>query len=104
MFILSATIEDLYACTEGVLHYQGPRIDFQSEGAEIVLYFVSPRGAFMMDAPEGKNFVFWFSRTQKNVFLDMFAKILFLCHKCYLYSRKMERPWPLRPLRLRGPW
>ena len=46
----------------------------------------------------GKNFVFWFSRTQENASLDTFSKNFVLCHQCFLFSRKVEGPWPTRLL------
>ena len=54
---------------------QGLRIDFQSEGAKIVLYFskLSPGDASLVDAG-GENFVFWFFSTQENAFQDEFSK------------------------------
>ena len=52
---------------------QDPRIDFQIEGAKIVLYLVFPRGAPLVDAG-GENFVYLFARTQENAFLDTFSK------------------------------
>ena len=68
---------------------QCPRFDFHSERAKIVLYFVSPRGE------RGEYFVFWFSRTQEMPSKISFQKILFLYHKCFLFSRKIEGPCPL---------
>ena len=73
--------------------FQGPRIDFESEGAKIVLYLVSPRGSSVVDAG-GKNFVFWFSKTQENAFLDAFSKNFVLCRKRFWFIRKVEGPWP----------
>ena len=52
-----------------MIHSQGPRIDFQSEGAKIVLYLVFPGGASVVGAG-GEIFVFWFSRTQEKAFPD----------------------------------
>ena len=64
----------------------GPCIDFQSEGAKIVLYLVS--------------FVVWFSRTLENAFLDAFSKNIVLCHTCYFIQQKSKMTH-LAP-RLRG--
>ena len=50
----------------------------------------------MVDAG-GENFVFWFSRTREDAFLGAFSNNFVFCHKCFLFSRKMERPWPTRP-------
>ena len=38
-----------------------------------MLYLVSPGGTSVVDTG-GKNFIFWFSRTQENAFLDAFSK------------------------------
>ena len=40
----------------------------------------------MVDAG-GENFVFWFTRTQEEAFLDTFQRILFLCHKCFFVQQ-----------------
>ena len=45
----------------------------------------------------GENFVFLFSRTQENAFLVASSKNLFLCHKFFLWSRKVEGPWSTSP-------
>ena len=50
----------------------GPVYRFQSEGAKIVLYIVSPRGTSMVEA-RGENFAFLFSRTLENAYLDTFS-------------------------------
>ena len=39
----------------------------------------------MVDA-EGGNFVFLFSRTLENSFLDVFSNNFALCHKCFFGS------------------
>ena len=52
---------------------QGSRIDFQREGAKIILNLVSPGGASTVDAG-GENFILWFSRTQQYTFLDAYSK------------------------------
>ena len=78
---------------------QGPRIDFQSEMAKVVLYLVPPRGASMAD-DGGENFVFWFSTTQKTALLDAFSKNfvfvphMFLCsvEKCRGHGPAVPHP------------
>ena len=60
-----------------------------------MLLFVSPGGASIMDAG-GENYVFWFSRTEeKDAFLDAFSKNFdFVPQMFFLFSRKVEVPWP----------
>ena len=52
---------------------QGPRIDFQSKGATIVPYLVSPVGVSMVGT-EGELFAFCFSRTQENDIQEAFLR------------------------------
>ena len=81
----------------------GPRIDFQNEGAKIVLYLVSPEGASMVDAG-GENFVFLFSRTQEKAFLDTFSKKFVSVPQIFFCSAKTWRSHGLPPPpQLRGP-
>ena len=50
----------------------------------------------MVDA-RGENFVFWFSRTQKNASLDAFQTILFLRRKFFVQQKSggaMVHPTP----------
>ena len=68
---------------------QGPRIDFQIEGAKNGLYFVSPGGASMVDAGR-ENVVFWFSRTQEHAFLDAFSKNFTFLPEIFFVQQKSE--------------
>ena len=51
-----------------------------------MLYFVSHGSISKVDA-RGEIFVFLFSRTQENSFLDTFSEN-FLCHKCFFVRQK----------------
>ena len=67
-----------------------------------MLYIISPEGAPMVDTG-GENFFSWFSRTQENAFLYAYSKKFVFCHTCFLFSRKVEGPWPIRPPSYMGP-
>ena len=70
--------------------YQGPRIDFQSEGANIVQYLVSPGGASIVGAEE-ENYVFWSSRTQENAILDALSKKFCFCATYDFFVQQISR-------------
>ena len=72
---------------------QGP---FQSDGAKIVLYFVSPWCTTIVEAG-GKNFVFLCARAQENAFLDTFSPN-FVYMPLFLVQQKSGGAWPPDPL------
>ena len=67
-----------------------------------MLYIVSPEGASMAEA-EVENFVFLFSRTQENAFLDAFSKKFVFVPQIFCSAEKWRNHGPPGP-QLRGPW
>ena len=51
-----------------------------------------------MEDAECENFVFWFSRTQENAFLDAFSNSFVPGPHMFFAQQKMKGPWPTRPL------
>ena len=56
-----------------LVYNRGPRVDFQSEGGQNCAFFSIFRRHLCGGRRRG-NFVFGFSRTQENAFLDAFLK------------------------------